>query len=154
MSDNMKNEVGIIIAEDDDGHASLIERNLKRSNISNCIIRFRDGEETLNFLFKRGEGPHRKNGNSHLLLLDIRMPKIDGLEVLKQVKEDKELRKMPVIIITTTDDPYEVEKCHSLGCNNYITKPIDYEKFVDAIKKLGLFLHVVEVPTINGELKE
>jgi CheY-like chemotaxis protein len=80
------------------------------------------------------------------------MPKLDGVEALAQVKADPELRKMPVIMITTTDDPKEVEKCHSLGCSNYITKPVDYEAFVNAIRQLGLFLSVVQVPKINGDL--
>jgi CheY-like chemotaxis protein len=78
------------------------------------------------------------------------MPKVDGVEVLRQIKADKELKKLPTIMITTTDDPREVEKCHALGCSNYVTKPIEYDKFVDVIRQLGLFLLVVEVPAING----
>jgi CheY-like chemotaxis protein len=81
------------------------------------------------------------------------MPKIDGVGVLRKIKQDHELRKIPVIMITTTDDPREVEHCHGLGCSNYITKPIDYNKFVDAIMQLGLFLMVVEVPQLNGEVR-
>jgi CheY-like chemotaxis protein len=77
------------------------------------------------------------------------MPKIDGIEVLRQIKQDSELRKVPVIMITTTNDPMEIEKCHDIGCSNYIVKPLDYDKFVGAIKQLGLFLMVVEVPLIN-----
>ena len=76
--------------------------------------------------------------------------KVDGVEVLQQIKQDKEMRKIPVIMITTTDDPREVENCHSLGCSNYIAKPINYDKFVESIRQLGLFLAVVEVPKING----
>jgi len=81
------------------------------------------------------------------------MPKIDGVEVLRNIKKDKEFRKIPIIMLTTTDDPREVEHCHKLGCSNYITKPVDYEKFVDVIKKLGLFLMIVEVPDIAGHIK-
>ena len=77
------------------------------------------------------------------------MPKVSGTEVLKQLKADPELRSLPVIIVSTTDDPYEVQKCHSLGCSNYITKPIEYESFVNAIRQLGFFLAVVEVPSID-----
>ena len=138
-----------MIAEDDKGHAVLIRKNLQRSGIKNEILHFKDGRETLNFLFRKGNGPHRKSNVPYLLLLDIRMPKVDGVEVLRQIKENHELGKMPVIMITTTDDPREVEKCHEIGCNNYITKPVDYEKFVQAIRQLGLFLMVVEFPKIN-----
>lgn len=147
----MKKEVKIIIAEDDEGHATLIHKNLKRAGVLNEIIKFKDGQETLDYLFRRNQKIKRDKNVPHLLLLDIRMPKVDGIEVLRQVKQDPEIRKMPVIMITTTDDPREVEKCHELGCSNYITKPIDYEKFIDAIRKLGLFLLVVEVPSINGK---
>jgi CheY-like chemotaxis protein len=147
----MEKEVIILIAEDDDGHATLIQRNLKRAGIVNEIVRFKDGKEVLEYLFQKGEGEKRKSGKALLLLLDIRMPKIDGLEVLKRVKADHDLKKMPVMMITTTDDPREVELCHELGCSNYVTKPIDYEKFVDAVRKLGLFLLVVQVPVINGK---
>jgi len=149
----MKKEVVILIAEDDEGHASLIKKNLKRAGISNEILHFKDGEETLNFLTGSNEGKHRGPGTAYLLLLDIRMPKIDGVGVLRKIKQDHELRKIPVIMITTTDDPREVEHCHGLGCSNYITKPIDYNKFVDAIMQLGLFLMVVEVPQLNGEAR-
>ena len=105
----------------------------------------------MDYFFGKNSETNRTFGVSYLLLLDIRMPKVDGVEVLKKVKADPELCKMPVIMITTTDDPREVSKCHALGCSNYIKKPIDYEKFVDAIRKLGLFLMVVEVPEIEGK---
>jgi len=149
----MRKEVEIVIAEDDDGHANLIERNLKRSGVLNKIIHLKDGKETLDYLFQRNVKKQRGNNIPLLLLLDIKMPKVDGIEVLRQVKEDQELKKIPVIMITTTDDPKEVDICHELGCSNYITKPINYEKFIEAIRKLGLFLLVVEVPVINGDDK-
>ena len=150
----MNKEVVILIAEDDEGHASLIRKNLKRAGITNEIQHFKDGQEILDFLMGSNNGHHRKSGAAYLLLLDIRMPKVDGVEVLRQVKQDEELRKIPVIMITTTDDPREVENCHKLGCSNYIAKPIDYDKFVESIKQLGLFLMVVEVPEVNGEMRE
>jgi CheY-like chemotaxis protein len=146
----LKNEVVILIAEDDEGHAALIIKNLERAGINNRIIHFKDGQETLDFLFFRGDGPHREKGWCYLLLLDIRMPRADGVEVLRQIKKDKELRKMPIIMVTTTDDPKEVEKCHDMGCSNYVTKPVDYDQFIGVIKQLGLFLLVVEIPKINS----
>lgn len=147
----MRKEVVIVIAEDDEGHATLIKKNLKRSGILNEMLHFKDGQDTLDFFFMEGKGKKRKRGSSYLLLLDIRMPKVDGVEVLRRMKAEPELSKVPVIMITTTDDPMEVARCHSLGCSSYITKPVDYDKFVDAINKLGLYLLVVEVPAINGD---
>jgi len=144
----MKKELTIILAEDDEGHATLIKRNLKRSGLLNEIIHFKDGQETLDFL-NNVKDKNGKNNLPSLLLLDIKMPKVNGIEVLRQVKQDPSLKKMPVIMITTTDDPREIATCHELGCSNYITKPIDYDKFVSAIRKLGLFLLVVEVPDLN-----
>lgn len=148
----MNNDVNILIAEDDDGHATLIIRNLRKAGLVNNIIHFMDGEEALNFLFKKGNGPHRMDEVNYLLLLDINMPKVDGVEVLKKLKEDELLKKMPVIMVTTTDDPREISNCHSLGCNCYISKPIDYEKFINAINQLGLFLKVVQVPDLKKEV--
>jgi CheY-like chemotaxis protein len=150
----MKKEVVILIAEDDDGHATLIEKNLRRAGLLNEIIRFKDGQETLDFLFEKGKEKKRKHDMSYLLLLDIRMPKVDGVEVLRKIKADKELKKLPVIMITTTDDPREVELCFELGCSNYIAKPIEYDRFMESIRQLGLFLLVVEVPMIDGSGKK
>lgn len=147
----MNTEVVILIAEDDEGHADLIRKNLVRAGIANTILHFKDGQAVSDFLFRRGEGPHRESNTPYVLLLDIRMPKMDGTEVLRQIKADPELRKMPVIMVTTTDDPREVAHCHELGCSNYITKPVEYDSFVNAIRQLGLFLIVVQVPVINGE---
>jgi CheY-like chemotaxis protein len=146
----MNKEVTILITEDDEGHAALIRKNLGRAGVTNPMLHFKDGQEVLDFLFRRGAPPHRESHAAYLLLLDIRMPKVDGLEVLRQVKADAELRKLPVIMITTTDDPREVEHCHEIGCNSYVIKPVDYEKFIAAIRQLGLYLLVIQVPEVNG----
>jgi CheY-like chemotaxis protein len=143
----MNNEVCIIITEDDDGHAMLIQKNLRRAGISNNFRHFRDGQEVLDFLFGRGD-EKLEESRSYLLLLDIRMPRVDGIEVLRQIKSDENLRRIPVIMITTTDDPQEINQCHNLGCNNYITKPVDYSRFIEAIRQLGLFFSIVEVPCL------
>ena len=146
----MKKEVVLLIAEDDEAHVTLIQRNLKRAGITNEQLVFRDGQETLDFMYRRG-GRQRAHGTPYLLLLDIKMPKVDGNEVLGQLKADPELKKIPVIMVTTTDDPREVDRCHSLGCSNYVTKPANSEQFVEAIRRLGLFLTIVEVPIVDGE---
>ena len=147
----MNQEVVILIAEDDEGHAGLIRKNLFRAGIANRLLHFKDGQEVMDFLLRKGDGPQRQSSVPYVLLLDIRMPRLDGVEVLAQVKTDPELCKLPVIMITTTDDPREVTQCHALGCSNYITKPLDYESFVRAIRQLGLFLAVIQVPKINGD---
>lgn len=146
----MKKEVVVLIADDDGAHVALIRRNLERAGITNRQLVFENGQQVLDFLFRRGQ-PCREPGTPYLLLLDIRMPRVDGIEVLSQVKQDPELRKLPVVMVTTTDDPLEVERCHRLGCSSYITKPVDYDKFMEAIRRLGLFLLVVEIPRLDGE---
>jgi CheY-like chemotaxis protein len=140
----------ILIADDDPGHARLIEKNLARAGLHNGIQRFDNGQAILDFLFRRGPGPHRIAEVSYLILLDIRMPQVDGVEVLRQIKAHPELKKIPVIMLTTTDDPREVERCHEIGCSSYIVKPVDYEKFADAIRSLGLYISLVEVPGIGA----
>jgi CheY-like chemotaxis protein len=144
----MNKEVIILIAEDDAGHALLIEKNLKRAGLSNIIERFENGQEILDFLFCRGTRK-RSADATYLLLLDIRMPQVDGIDVLRQIRGDTDLRKLPVCMLTTTDDPREVSRCHDLGCNNYIVKPVDYDKFSEAIRQLGLFISLVEVPDLK-----
>jgi len=146
----MKEEVIVLVVEDDDGHARLIEKNLRRASIKNEMLRFTDGQQILDFLFRRGEGRKRVHLAPYLLLLDIHIPKMDGVEVLRQIKQNEELRKVPVIMLTTTDDPREVEVCHSLGCSHYIVKPVEYDKFAEVLSRLGLFLKIVQVPRING----
>lgn len=152
MNSGTKQEVTILIAEDDDGHAELIKDNLHESGLRNPLIRFRDGQEALDFFFAPPAGtmPRREHGKAYMLLLDIRMPKVDGVTVLKRIKEAAELKNMPVIMLTTTDDPREIRKCYDLGCNCYVTKPVDYGKFTDILTRLGLFLLVVQVPRLNG----
>ncbi len=144
-------EVTILIAEDDDGHAELIREHLQDSGIHNPIIRFANGQEAWNFLSRSGPGAHRETKKAYLLLLDIRMPKMDGVEVLRRIKADADLRMIPVIMLTTTNDPREVQECYELGCNSYITKPVNYEHFAEALKRLGLFITIIQVATLNGQ---
>lgn len=141
--------IHIILAEDDDGHAVLVQRNLERSGLVNGFTRVRDGQEALDFL--RGEGAFagKTLPDQVLLLLDINMPRVDGVEVLRQIRLDRRIATVPIIVLTTTDDPREIRRCYQLGCNVYVTKPVDYQAFIEAIQRLGLFLQVVAVPR-NG----
>jgi CheY-like chemotaxis protein len=136
----------ILIVDDDEGHAILIQENLEAAGLRNPIQHFRDGQAVLDFFAQR-----RHDGNeSFIILLDIRMPKIDGIEVLRRLKADAEKSKLPIIMLTTTDDSREVERCYELGCNVYIQKPVDYERFAEAIRRLGLFMSLVLVPQMSA----
>lgn len=134
----------ILIAEDDDGHAELIREGLEDSGVRNKIIRFTNGEEVWNYLSDIS-GSGRRDNKNYLLLLDINMPRMDGVEVLRRLKSDDGLRDIPVMMLTTTDDPREVEACYKLGCNLYITKPVDFKKFAETLKRLGLFIQIVKI---------
>ncbi len=136
----------ILITDDDDGHAFLIEDNLRRAGVNVPFIRFSDGQEVLDFLFSRTTEPTFEHDRPYLLLLDIRMPKVDGVTVLQQIKADPNLHKLPVIILTTTEDPREVERCHDLGCNVYMQKPVAFDSFAAAITRLGQFLTLLQLP--------
>jgi len=140
--------VTILLIEDDPGHARLIEKNLRRSNINNEIEVIRDGQEAIEYLFHEGQYTNSQHAPSLLVLLDLNIPGLSGYQILKRMKSDKRTKHIPVIILTTTDDAHEVAKCYELGCNIYITKPVDYDQFSEAIRKIGLFLSVVTIP--NG----
>ena len=140
--------VTILIAEDDEGHAELILEQLRSAGVSNEIIRFQDGQELWDYLMAEGRRTSRHDGHGFLLLLDIVMPRLDGLEVLRRIKTDKQWHNLPIIMLTTTDDPREIESCYTLGCNCYITKPMEYERFTEMLKRLGFFLMVVQMPKI------
>lgn len=145
----MKNEPIILIVEDDEGHAILIRQNLEAAGLNNHIEHFRDGQAVLDYFFKPSSPHAAQPHQTYLVLLDIRMPKVDGIEVLRRLKSDPELHKLPVIMLTTTDDIREVERCHELGCNVYIQKPVDYDKFAEAIRRLGLFVTLLLVPPVK-----
>jgi CheY-like chemotaxis protein len=137
----MPHSVKILMIEDDHGHARLIEKNIRRANISNEIEHFSDGSSALEHLFS---DKVLKNGPL-LILLDLNLPDMSGTDILEKIKGDERLRRAPVVILTTTDDKVEIQRCYDLGCNVYITKPVEYESFSDAIRQLGLFLSVIQV---------
>ncbi len=142
-------EVAILLVEDDPGHARLIEKNLRRSKISNEIITVSDGQRALDYLLGEGQYAGHERPSLLLVLLDLNLPVLDGYQVLQRMKADERTKRIPVIILTTTDDAREVTRCYELGCNVYVTKPVDYEQFSEAVCKLGLFLSVVTIP--DGE---
>jgi len=142
----MTNPVTIIMVEDDEGHARLIERNIRRSGVNNEIVPFATGTEALAYLFGSDGSGSQHKGKALLILLDLNLPDMTGIDILRQVKENKHLRSAPVVILTTTDDSQEIRRCYELGCNVYITKPVNYESFANAVRQLGLFFSVIQVP--------
>lgn len=144
-----KHEVTILLAEDDLGHAALIEKNLRRAKIANRIITVGDGQAALECLFGEANWATEKPVGPVLMLLDLNMPVLDGYQVLERMRADQRTRRIPVIVLTTTDDHREVDRCYDLGCNAYVTKPVDYTRFCEAVHTLGLFLSIVAVP--DGE---
>jgi DNA-binding response OmpR family regulator len=135
----MSNPVTIIMIEDDEGHARLIERNIRRSGVNNEIVPFTNGTDAVNYLFGKDETGIAHQRSALLILLDLNLPDMTG-------KEDRYLKATPVVVLTTTDDSQEIKRCYELGCNVYITKPVNYESFANAIRQLGLFFSVIQVP--------
>ena len=145
---NAHQTVTIVMIEDDEGHARLIEKNIRRAGINNDIVHFIDGTSALDHLFNAAEGP-RHNGPA-LVLLDLNLPDMSGTSILEKIKQDEHLHRTPVVVLTTTDDKVEIDRCYDLGCNVYITKPVNYESFSEAIRQLGLFLAVIQVPEVDN----
>jgi CheY-like chemotaxis protein len=146
---NGQQPVNIVMIEDDEGHARLIEKNIRRAGISNAIRHFVDGTSALKYLYEDESGP-ALNGPA-LILLDLNLPDMSGTDILAKIKSEGALKRTPVVVLTTTDDKIEIQRCYDLGCNVYITKPVNYESFAEAIKQLGLFLSVIQVPDIETD---
>lgn len=140
----------MLIAEDDDGHADLIQELLQDVGVCNPQFRFRDGQEVIDFLSGTAGTPRFEPGRRYLLLLDVRMPRMNGVDVLRRVKSNPQWKGMPVIMLTTTDDPREVQECYRLGCNFYITKPVEFSRFSAVLRQLGLFLAILQLPQAEG----
>jgi CheY-like chemotaxis protein len=142
----MTKPVNIIMIEDDEGHARLIERNIRRSGVNNDIVPFTNGTAAVEYLFGADGSGHVHKDQALLILLDLNLPDMTGIDILRRVKENRYLKAVPVVVLTTTDDSQEIKRCYELGCNVYITKPVNYESFANAIRQLGLFFSVIQVP--------
>jgi CheY-like chemotaxis protein len=139
--------VSIVMVEDDEGHATLIERNIRRAGVNNPILPFLNGTSALEFLFGEDGTGSVHAGSSLLILLDLNLPDMTGVDILTKIKSNEHLKRVPVVVLTTTDDQREIQRCYDLGANVYITKPVDYVGFAAAIRNLGLFFSVMQVPT-------
>ncbi len=141
--------VTILLVEDDEGHSYLIKENLMRAGIRNDVISIADGQEATDFLFCRGDYEGKTRPSPLLVLLDLNLPGRDGQMILKDMKSNDDTCRIPVVVLTTTDDSSEVDACYKLGCSVFITKPVDFENFGECIRKMGLFFDVVTIP--DGE---
>ncbi|ACI93097.1 response regulator receiver protein [Afipia carboxidovorans OM5] len=146
----MGNPVKIVMIEDDEGHARLIERNIRRSGVNNEIMPFTNGTDAVSYLFGADGTANQHKGQALLILLDLNLPDMTGIDILKRVKDNATLKSAPVVVLTTTDDAQEIKRCYELGCNVYITKPVNYENFANAIRQLGLFFSVIQVPPVKA----
>ena len=142
------NEIRIILlAEDSPADAEMAIDALREANLANPIVHVEDGVEALDYLFRRGAYADRKPGNPAVLLLDINMPRVDGLEVLKQLRADENLRRLPVVILSSSREESDLARSWNLGVNAYVVKPVDTMQFFDAVKSLGTFWAIFnEVP--------
>jgi CheY-like chemotaxis protein len=144
--------VTILVVDDDGGHSELIRRNLRRAAIRNPVTIVHGGQEALDFVHRRGAHADRADGLRLLILLDINMPgPVNGIDVLRHLKSTPATQSIPVIMLTSTDDPREIARCYELGCNVYITKPIDSQMFVEAIRRIGLLVEIVRVKPLSTE---
>lgn len=139
-------EVTIIMVEDDEGHARLIEKNIRRAGVNNEIAAFTDGTSALDHILGTDRTGKASDGRYLLILLDLNLPDMTGIDILEKVKSNPYTKHLPVVILTTTDDEAEIKRCYDLGANVYITKPVEYDSFANAIRQLGLFFSVMQVP--------
>lgn len=143
----------ILLAEDNPKDVELTLAALEENNLANEVIIARDGAETLDYLYRRGKFQGRGESNPAVILLDIKMPKVDGIEVLKQIKSDAALKTIPVVILTSSREERDLVKSYQLGVNAYVVKPVNFQEFVKAVKELGVFWAVINEPPV-GSIKK
>jgi CheY-like chemotaxis protein len=136
----------ILIVEDDPNDVELTLTALADYNLANEVVVTRDGQQALDFLYCRGEFSTRAPGNPAVMLLDLKLPRIGGLEVLQQVKSDENLKTIPVVVLTSSNEEKDMMRSYRLGVNAYVVKPVDFHEFVNAVKELGVFWAVINEP--------
>jgi CheY-like chemotaxis protein len=136
----------ILMVEDDSRDVELSLTALEQYNLANEVVVVGDGEEALDYLYQRGKFMARPSGNPAVLLLDLKLPKIDGLEVLQQIKTDAQLKMIPVVVLTSSREERDMVASYQLGVNAYVVKPVDFHEFVNAVKELGIFWALINEP--------
>jgi CheY-like chemotaxis protein len=138
--------ISVLIAEDDHGHATLMQRNLRRGGLLAEFVHLRDGQELLDYIYRRDAWASRHIHGQMALLLDLNMPRLGGFDVLERLKTDRTFARIPVFVLTTTDNPVEIDRCYSLGAAACLIKPVDYGAFGAMVQRLAEFLVTVEMP--------
>ncbi|HEX9827405.1 MAG TPA: response regulator [Flavobacteriaceae bacterium] len=143
----MDYEVEILIVEDNMSDAEMTIRALKKNNLTNKLLHLKDGVEALDFLFARGNYSGRKVENiPKVILLDLKMPKVDGLQVLQKLKSEERTKRIPVVILTSSNEDPDIQECYRLGVNSYVVKPVQFEQFVKSVSELGLYWMLLNQP--------
>jgi len=137
----------LVLVDDEPAHSTLVKRNLKKCGLKNEMIILSSGQQLLDYVFSKAQFENREPLQKAIILLDINMPGMSGIEALKTLKTNDLTRKIPVFMLTTTDDPVEVEECFRLGCNAYLTKPIEHAEFATKIQELGHFIMTNQIPS-------
>ena len=149
----MKTFKRILLAEDDPKDVELTVNALNEHNLANDILVVRDGAEALDYLYRRGAFAQEPDGNPIIILLDLKMPKMDGIQVLRQIKSDKNLQTIPVVILTSSRESHDLQICYQLGVNAYVVKPVKFADFVEAVKEIGVFWVLINEPPPNHARK-
>lgn len=143
----MNHEIEILLIEDNMNDAELTIRALKKNNLANKLVHLKDGTEAIDFIFAEGNYSGRKVENvPKVILLDLKMPKVNGIEVLKKIKADERTKKIPVVILTSSNEDPDIQECYRLGVNSYVVKPVQFERFVKSVSELGLYWMILNQP--------
>lgn len=144
------NEIEILLVEDNMGDAELTIRALKKDNLTNKLVHLENGADALDYIFAEGIYANRNINNlPQVILLDLKMPKVDGMEVLQKIRADERTRKIPVIVLTSSKEDPDIDRCYSLGVNSYVVKPVEFDKFVKAVNDLGLYWMLLNQPPVH-----
>ena len=143
----MSQPLDVLLVEDDDGHATLVRRNLKRAGIATDPVHLHDGQEVLDYVYRRAPWTNRSPHHALAMILDLNMPRLGGFEVLRRLKGDQQVSRIPVFVLTTTDNPSEIERCYTLGAAACLVKPVDYGAFGEMVHRLAAFLITARMPS-------
>ncbi len=144
-----KNEIEIVLVEDNPSDAELITRSLRKHHLANKIVLLKDGAEALAFLLPQSGSTEGGSGSSRVVLLDIKLPKVDGIEVLRRLKSDQRTKEVPVVILTSSSEDRDIKEAYDLGVNSFVTKPIKFEEFAKVVAELGVYWLMVNVPPVR-----